>query len=125
MSSINSKQVWDDNKGASLNQILAALTLSSGPGTITFPDGTIVKWGSTGAFGAISANTSANLAFNFPAEFPTQCDFFFALLTPAASTDFYGVTSLVSKSKTGVQFIARNGATAQSISGGVFVAIGK
>jgi len=122
---IQSLQVYDVARGKTLDDVLSELVFSSSAGSITLPDGTIIKWGATGSFSSIGANTSATLSFTFPVAFPTQCDFFHALLTPATTSDFYGVTSLVSKSKTGVQFTARNGATAQTITSGCFIAIGK
>lgn len=122
---IQSLQVYDATRGKTLDDILEDLTFGSAAGSITLPDGTIIKWGATGAFGSIGANTTATLSFNFPVAFPTQCDFFHALLTPATTSDFYGVTSLVSKSKTQVQFAVRNGATAQTVASGIFIAIGK
>ena len=122
---IQSSQIFDPTRVANLDAILAGLVFTTGTGSITLPGGTVIKWGALGAFGSIGANTSATLSFTFPVAFPDQCEFFHALLTPAVSTDFYGVTALVSKTKTQVQFTARNGGTAQAITAGYYIAIGK
>lgn len=124
MSTLKSTQVFDDAKGKQLNQILADLTITAGSNSLTLPDGTIIKWGNTGAFASIPANSSATLAVAFPVAFPNKCDYFGVILTPGTTSDFYGVTSLVSKAKDQAQFVARNGATAQTVASGVWIAIG-
>jgi hypothetical protein len=125
MTQLRTTQIFDTAKATSLDQILSDLTIGTAAGSITLPNGTIVKWGATGAYPSIGTNLSAVETLVFPVAFPTQCDFFTATLTPATSTDFYGMTSLVTKSASQVQFTARNGATAQAITGGVWFAIGQ
>lgn len=125
MTQLRTTQIFDTAKSDSLDNILANLTPTTDAGSITLPGGTIIKWGNTGAFASIPANSTATETLVFGTPFPLVCEAFFALLTPASSTDFYGVTSLVSKSATQAQFTVRNGATAQAIASGVYVAIGK
>jgi len=125
MSQIRSTQIFDQAKNSSLDAILTALTIGEGVNSLTFPDGTILRWGAIGSFASIGANTIATETFAFPTAFPVQCDFFHALLTPATSTDFYGITSLVNKAKNQVQFTVKNGATAQAITSGVWIAVGR
>ena len=125
MALLKSTQVFDDAKAASLDTILAALTPTTEAGSVVFPGGTILKWGSIPALASIPANTSSTETLVFPAPFPTACEYFGALVTPAITSDFYGVTSLATKSASQVQYTIRNGATAQTVTGGVWVAIGK
>ena len=125
MAKIRSTQVFDVAKNATLDAILAALTIAASAKSLTFPDGTILKWGDTGAFASVGANAVATGTVVFPVQFPTACEFFHAILTPATSTDFYGVTSLVDKSATQARFTYKNGATAQVISGGIWIALGR
>ena len=122
---VKSTQVFDEIKNKTLNLILQDLSIISTPGSITLPDGTIIKYGPTGSFASIPANSSAVETLVFAVPFPTSCDYFNANLIPTTSTDFYGMTSIVTQSKTQVQFTVRNGATAQALSGGFFMAIGK
>jgi hypothetical protein len=111
--------------GVPLDTLIANMAISSSNNSITLPDGTILKYGTIGSSATIAANGVATLSVVFPAQFPTECDYFGAILTPAASTDFYGVTSLVSRTATGASFTVRNGATAQTVASGVWFAIGK
>lgn len=125
MSAVNSKQVKDTARNKTLDQILLDLLFTFATKSITFPDGTILKWGTTGAFGTIGANSSATETVTFPVAFPASCDYFHAVLTPNTTADFYGMTSIVSRTASQAQFTARNGATSQSIASGVWFAIGK
>ena len=125
MSQVQSKQVFDSTFADTLDNILQSLKVNGTIGSFTLPNGVIVKVGTTGAFSSIGANAVDVETVTFPIEFPTSCDFFFAVLTPGTSTDFYGVTSIVSQSKTAVQFTVKNGATAQTVAGGYYIAIGK
>lgn len=111
--------------GTDLETVLAAVAITGGSGSVTFPDGTILKWGTTGAYVGLGANSITTKSIVFAVAFPTSCDFFHAILTPATSTDFYGVTTLVSRTTTGASFTLRNGATAQNISSGVWFALGR
>lgn len=113
------------NAGVDLETRLTQLAIASGTNSLTFPDGTILKWGTVAGTSVISGNTSLTVTQVFPVAFPTQCDLFLAIMSPSVNTDFYGVTSLVAKSKTQAQFTVRNGASAQSCSGGLWVALGK
>ena len=83
---IQSLQVYDVARGKTLDDVLSELVFSSSAGSITLPDGTLIKWGATGSFGSIGANTSAPLSFTFPVAFPTRCDFFHALLCQSATS---------------------------------------
>ena len=125
MALLKSTQVFDDNKAATLDIILTALTPTTTPGSVVLPGGTIIKWGSIPALASIPANTSATQTLVFPEAFPTACEFFTAIVTPGITSDFYGVTSLAAKSASQAQYTIRNGATAQTVTGGVWVAIGK
>lgn len=111
--------------GVDLETFLAGITITSGSGSITFPDGTILKWGTTGAYVGLGANSITTKSIVFAVAFPTSCDFFSAMLTPATSTDFYGVTTLVSHTNTTASFTVRNGGTAQNVSSGVWFALGR
>lgn len=125
MAKLKSTQIFDDNKGATLDLILAALTTTTGANSVILAGGTILKWGSIAAISPIAANSSTTITIAFPVPFPTGCEYFGAILTPAVTSDFYGVTSLVAKAKDQAQFTARNGATSQAISGGLWFALGK
>lgn len=111
--------------GITVEAALAALGISTGTNSITLSDGTTIKWGTIAATSSISGGASATITVVFDEPFATSCDFFDALVQPAITTDFYGITSLVAKSKTQIQFTVRNGATAQIVSGGMWMAIGR
>ena len=121
---MRAKQILDKS-GANLQTLLDSLALIYGTKSITFGDGTILKWGILSATASIGANSTLQVTTVFPVQFPTQCDFFHALMTPASTTDFYGVTSLVSRAAANAVVTVRNGATAQACSGGIWIAIGR
>lgn len=93
--------------------------------SVTLPDGTVIKWGTIAATAQIAANAVSTITVVFPTPFETECEFFDALLQPAVSTDFYGITSLVAITKNQIQFTVRNGATAQAVAGGLWFAFGR
>ena len=114
-----------NSAGVSLETLLAGFPLTSSAGSITLPDGTILKYGTLASIANITANNYSTQTLIFPVAFPNSCEFFHALYTPNSSADFYGVNSLVSKSKTQVQYTVKNGGTAQGCSGGIYFAVGK
>lgn len=111
--------------GTLLETFLASLTFTSGINSATLPDGTIFKWGTTGPIATIAANTTSTQTVTFPVAFPNSCDFFHCNFSPAISTDFYGLTSIVSQTMNSVSYTIRNGATAQGITNGFWFALGR
>lgn len=111
--------------GKTVEKALSDLANTKGSGQLTLSDGTVINYGILAPSAQIAANGVATITVVFDTEFPNSCDFFDALPTPALSTDFYGITSLVSVGKKQVQFTVRNGATAQALAGGLWFAFGK
>jgi hypothetical protein len=97
---------------------------SLGSGSLVLPNGDIIKIGTIASTASIGANGTLQVTVTFAAAFPNNCLYFNAVLTPAVSTDFYGLTSLVSLTKTAAVFIVKNGATAQAVASGKFFALG-
>ena len=122
---LRDSQVFVSSTAQDLATFIANNLNLTAAGSLQLPGGIIFKWGSIGALGSIGANANASVNINFSVPFPTSCDFIFAVFTPTTSLDFYGVTSLISKSTAAAQLNVRNGATAQGLSGGIYCAIGK
>jgi hypothetical protein len=108
----------DDLETALASKVSATTLTETLSGITEFKTGTIPSTAT------ISANSTITVTVTFSEEFPNSCLYFNAVLTPAISTDFYGLVSIVSMTKTAVQFVVKNGATAQAVSSGKYFAVG-
>jgi len=128
---VKSTQVYDDAKAASLDTILAALSILpvdnfSGARSITLPGGVVVKWGNVGVDGtSIPANIAATKSYTFNTGFPTACLVFIPVVSfQTNNSDVYGVITVTSITPLDVQYTVKNGPTAQGLAGMQFIAIG-
>lgn len=93
-------------------------------GSAKIGDAGTIKTGTIPSTAVISANSYINVTVTFPEPFTTACHFFDAILTPSISADFYGVVSLVSLTKNSAVFTVKNGAVAQAVASGRWLALG-
>jgi len=128
---VKSTQVYDDAKAASLDTILAALSILpvdnfSGARSITLPGGIVVKWGNVGVDGtSIPASSTATKSYTFNTPFPTACLVFIPVVSfQANNTNVYGVISVTSLTPVDAAYTVRNGVTPQGLAGMQFIAIG-
>jgi hypothetical protein len=105
-------------------KLTSASLVGSVTSSLTLPNGDIIKTGAIGASTSIGANGVLNVTVTFATPFPNACTFFDAKLIPATTNDFYGMVALVSLTKTQAIFAVKNGATAQAIASGNYLAMG-
>lgn len=101
-------------------------TATNANGTYTkFTDGTLINTGPIATFscGVNAYTVSPNGTFAHP--FINGSYFCHALGAPTGTNDQYGFTSINNRATTAVNFVHRNGATAQSVVNTIFTAIGR
>ena len=105
------------------NEALFQLVTNSNGKALKFPDGTMIQYGPIPNFYAI-ANGATAQSITLPVPFVNDQYSLSPVAAPVASNDTYGFV-YSSRSNSAANLIWKNGVTAQTISTGFFVAVGR